>query len=336
MRSSVGARVGTPAIQGVVGGLTTGWTPQGISRRMRSRRTALADAMGSTVRSGDVVVLQLPDAAFDIDADRRPSVAISGRARVTAVLGRTVLADTVVTDQPFVVPRLTSHVAVQADGVLTPTDGYAGWHARSRVARVGTQAAVAAGCVLSVDAAGSRPVMEWDTAGAVVHEATEVRTVFATPASTVLVALTGTASRSVVPSRLTLAGARLATDSSGADLPPTAVTLGTTSVLLYRTVPDPDATSMTVTVTAGGGWAVSGVAATDDAVADAVALVARHQLSGVIGKVLATSGPGCSVEWVAAPTTGPRRNRSGARATSTTRAAQSRGTSRGRARKGER
>lgn len=332
MRSYVGARVGAPALQGVVGGLTTGWAPQAVSRRMRARRAALADAMGSTVRSGDVVVLQLPDAAFDIDADNRPSVVISGRARVTAVLGRTVLADTVGTDESVVVPRLASHVAVQADGVLAPTDGYAGWHARSRAARVGTQAAVAAGCVLSVDAAGSGPMMEWDTAGAVVHEAIEVRTVFAAPASTVLVALTGTTSRSLVPTQLMLADARVAADSSGADLPPTAVTLGATSVLVYRVVPDPGATSITVTVTAGGGWVVSGVAATNDTVSGAVALVAKQQLSGAIGKVLATSGPGCSVDWVPASARAPRRNRAAARAT-TTRAAQGRGTSRGRTRK---
>lgn len=309
MRSYVGARVGAPALQGVVGGLTTGWAPRAVSRRMGARRAALADAMGSTMRSGDVVVLQLPDAAFDIDAGNRPSIAIAGRARVTAVLGRTVLADAVVADKPVVVPRLTSHVAVQADGVLAPADGYAGWHARSRVARVGTQAAVAAGCVLSVDATGSGPVMEWDTAGAVVHDAIEVRTVFAAPASTVLVALTGTTSRSLVPTQLTLAGARVATGAAGADLPPAAVTLGATSVLVYRVVPDPDAAAMTVTVTAGGGWVVSGVAATDDTVSDAMALVAKQQLSGVIGKVLATSGPGCSVDWVPAPAQGPRRNR---------------------------
>jgi hypothetical protein len=148
--------------------------------------------------------------------------------------------------------------------------------------------------------------MEWDTAGAVVHEAIEVRTVFAAPASTVLVALTGTTSRSLVPTQLMLADARVATDSSGADLPPTAVTLGATSVLVYRVIPDPDATSMTVTVTAGGGWVVSGVAATNDTASDAVALVAKQQLSGVIGKVLATGGPGCAVDWVP-PARAPRR-----------------------------
>jgi hypothetical protein len=313
MRSYAGARVGAQALQGVVGGLTTGWAPRAVSRRMGARRAALAGAMSSTVRSGDVVVLQLPDAAFDIDADNRPSVAISGRARVTAVLGHTVLADTVLTDESVVVPRLASHVAVQADGVLAPADGYAGWHARSRVARVGTQAAAAAGCVLSVDAAGSGPVMEWDTAGAVVHEAIEVRTVFAAPASTVLVALTGTTSRSLVPTQLMLADARVATDSSGADLPPTAVTLGATSVLVYRVIPDPDATSMTVTVTAGGGWVVSGVAATNDTASDAVALVAKQQLSGVIGKVLATGGPGCAVDWVPPPRAPRRRARKAGR-----------------------
>jgi hypothetical protein len=90
---------------------------------------------------------------------------------------------------------------------------------------------------------------------------------------------------------------------------------------------------MTVTVTAGGGWVVSGVAATNDTVSDAVALVAKQQLSGVIGKVLATSGPGCSVDWVPAPAKAPRRNRAAARATTTTRATQGRGTSRGRPRK---
>ena len=60
-------------------------------------------------------------------------------------------ADEDVADATVTVPAGVTHLAVHADGDVDPTDGWAGWHLGSRVARVGSQGAVAAGCLVTVD-----------------------------------------------------------------------------------------------------------------------------------------------------------------------------------------
>ncbi|HEY4314409.1 MAG TPA: DUF6603 domain-containing protein [Actinomycetes bacterium] len=297
MRSYAGGRVGANALQGLVAGLgSAGATPL-----RSSRRSARADSTASTVRSGDLLVLQLPDSAIDVDEQRRPSVAIAGRARVTVVLGRTVLLDQDVVDGSVVVPHGATHVGVQADGDVGATGGYAGWHDRTRVARIGAQSALAAGCVLSFDAAAGGAVLQWDTAGAAVADARQVTTRFTRPVHTVAVALSGATATSLAPTQLTLVGARVATDRSGAEHAPVAVTLGDTSVLVYAIVPDKDATAVSVVVGSGADWVVSGVVGTDDPVDDVAARIARQRLTGVAAKLLALAGAGASVTWVPAP-----------------------------------
>lgn len=298
MRSYVGARVGSTALQGLVAGLAPAAAAAGPRRAGRSAR---ADTAATTVRSGDLLVLQLPDAALDVDADRRPGVAVAGRARVTVVLGRTVLLDQDVVDATVAVPHGATHVGVQADGDVSASDGYAGWHDRTRVARVGGFSALAAGCVLSFDAAGGDSVLRWDTAGSAVAGSRQVTTRFSRPVTTVAVALSGAVPTSLAPTQLTLVGARVATDRAGADRPPVAVTLGDTSVLVYAIVPDEDATSVAVVVGAGADWVVSGVVATTDSVDDVARLIARRRLTGVAAKLLALAGPGCALTWTPAP-----------------------------------
>ncbi|WP_426560702.1 DUF6603 domain-containing protein [Angustibacter sp. McL0619] len=295
MRSHEAGPVGTSSLQTLVAGLGT---PTSKGRRRR----AIAAAPGtdtSTVRSGDVLVLQLPDAALDVDPDRRPSVAVSGKARVTVILGRTVLHDDDVLDAAVPIPHGATHVAVQADGDADARDGWAGWHDRTRVARIGAQSALAAGCVLSADAVGSR-IMRWDTAGAMVAGAREVTTRFSRPVSTVAVALSGATASSLTPTLLHLVGARVATDRAGRELRPVAVSLGDTSVLVYSLVPDVNATGVAVTVAGGADWVVSGVVGTDQPAAEVARRIARSRLSGVTSKVLALAGPGCRLTWRAA------------------------------------
>lgn len=265
--------------------------------------------MVGTVRSGDLLVLQCPDSAIDVDPERRPSLAVTGRARVTVILGRTVMVDDDVIDGSVSIPFGATHIGIQADGDADPTGGLAGWHDRSRVARIGSQSAIAAGCVLSVDAAGGGSVLQWDSAGAVVHHAREVTTRFSRPVTTVAVALTGSAPTSLAPTQLNLVGARVATDRSGAERLPVAVTLGDTSVLVYAVVPDEGATSISVVVSAGADWVVSGVVGTTDAPQDLARLIARQRLAGVTAKLLALAGPGCQAQWQPVPKTRPRRPR---------------------------
>lgn len=306
-RSYAGGRQSTPGLQSLVAGLGgAGAAPRATTRGGRRPRP-LADPIASTIRSGDVVALQLQDAAYDVAEDRRPALTVRGKARVIVIRGRSVLFDDDVVDGTVPIPRGATHVGVHADGDADPTGGFAGWHDRTRVARLGGQTAIAAGCVVSTAATGGVGVLSWDAAGALAHETAEVTTRFARPVTTVAVALTGSAPSSLDPTQLHLVGARVATDRAGADRLPVAVTLGATSVLVYPVVPDEGATFVSVEVTAGSAWVVSGVVGADVAPADLARSIAAHGLSAVTAKVLAVAGPGCAVEWSAPPpATAPR------------------------------
>ena len=301
IRSYAGGRQSTPGLQSLVAGLGSGSQAPQAATRGRRRPRPLADPLASTIRSGDVVALQCPDAAYDVLDDRRPVLTVTGKARVTAIRGRSVLFDNDVVDGAVAIPRGATHIGVHADGDADPTGGYAGWHDRTRVARLGGQTAIAAGCVVSTAATGGVGVLSWDAAGALAHEAAEVTTRFARPVTTVAVALTGAAPTSLAPTQLHLVGGRVATDRSGADRLPVAVALGTTSVLVYAVVPDDGATSLSVEVTAGSAWVVSGVVGADVSPDDLARAMAAHGLAAVIAKVLAVAGPGCTVAWSAPP-----------------------------------
>ena len=78
-------------------------------------------------------------------------------------------------------------IDAHADGDVDPTDGWAGWHLGSRVARVGSQGAVAAGCLVTVDTVTGESMMAWDTAAPLVRDADLVVTRFSRPVSTVAI-----------------------------------------------------------------------------------------------------------------------------------------------------
>jgi hypothetical protein len=298
-RSFRGGPVGTTSLQGLVDGVSIARTGP---RRATRRR---AENLPTGVLTGDVVVMQFPDADIDVDRERRPSVTIGGSARVTATLGGAVLLDADVVDGSIVVPLGTTHVTVHAGGAIESADGLAGWHDRSRVARISALAALASGCVISVDAVAEGPVMQWDTASSVVEGAREITTRFASSATCVAVALTGSAPTSLTPMQLELSGAKVATDSSGIQIPPVAVSLGETSVLVYSVVPEGAAVS--VIVTDGADWTVSGVLG---AVADPAELarrIARQGMNGVVAKILAVGQGSCTIAFAPAPTARPRR-----------------------------
>ena len=299
-----GGRFGNAALQAVVTGLElTSNAPRAASR---SRRRPKADALASTVRSGDLVVLQFPDARTDTDDERRPTLGVTGKARVSMLRGNHAVLDEDVADATVTVPAGVTHLAVHADGDVDPTDGWAGWHLGSRVARVGSQGAVAAGCLVTVDSVTGESMMAWDTAAPLVRDADLVVTRFSRPVSTVAIALTGDRPRDLDPTELILLGGQVAT-RRGAPVPPTAVTIGDTSVLVYAVVPDTDATSITVKVAVGGDWSVAGVVGSAASPADAAADIAARRLSGVTAKLLAVAGQGTALAWTDPPA--PRRPR---------------------------
>jgi hypothetical protein len=84
---------------------------------------------------------------------------------------------------------------------------------------------------------------------------------------------------------------------------------------VYAVVPDKDATAMSVVVTAGSAWVVSGVVGSDLAPEELATVLAARGLAAATAKVLAVAGPGCQVSWTGpaqAPTGGPRRSRKAA------------------------
>ena len=317
MRSYAAGPLGTPGLQSLVGGLDVrgGLGPDAPRASARGRRSAVpprADATSTILRSGDVVALQCPDAAFDVDEARRPRLTVTGKARVTVLQGRSVLFDDDVIDTTVAVPPGATHIGLHADGDADASDGLSGWHEGTRVARLGSQTALAAGCVVSSAATGGTGLLQWDSAGSVAHEAPEVTTRFSRPVRTVAVALTGTTPSTLDPTELRLVGGHVATDRAGVERLPQAVSLGSTSVLVYAVVPDQGATAMSVVVTAGSAWVVSGVVGSDLAPEELAAVLAAHGLSAATAKVLAVAGPGCQVRWTApgqAPSRGPRRPR---------------------------
>lgn len=296
-RSYGGARVGSPELTGLVAGLGVRAGLAGPAPR-RGSRAAAADAVVTPLRSGDLVVLEHPDAAIDVDPERRPSLTVDGSARVVVVVGRRVVLDEAVSTA-LPVPPGTGLLAVHADGgALGP--GSPGWVRSSRVARLGSQVALAAGCTIIAETLSSAPTRRWAPASELVADAAEVTTWFATPVRTVAVALTGAAPTSDVPLDLSFTGAHRRTHRDGTPLPPTAVTLGDTTVLLYDLVPGEQG-PVGVTVRDGGPWTLAGVLGTDEAPPAYGERLARDGMEATLAKVLATSGPGVTLGWVDAP-----------------------------------
>ncbi len=282
-----------PEIADLVTGL-----PVSPSAAPAGSRALRATAATRALRSGELVVLQLPDSALDVDerATARPSLQVTGRARVVAVRGDgAVLADDEPADVAVRVPAGTALLAVQADGDLDVTDGLAGWHHGSQVLRLGSHAALGPGCVLVLDAGPDAGGLGAAVAGDLTARASAVTTRFTRPVTLVAVVLDGAAPERLDALALELTGADLVAGPDGAAADPTVVVLGSTSVLVHAVVPTAD--TVLVRVRAGGTWAVAGVLGGTADVAPTARLLAERGVAAVAGRLLATSGAGCTLRW---------------------------------------
>ena len=309
------ANGGGGPIVGGLGGLagTTRPTPR------RNSRAARADATGTRLRPGDLVVLRSPDAQIDVDAERRPSLAVDGSARIVTVTGRTVTGDSVVSGASVDLPVGTTLVAAHAGGSSFPaaaagapgTPSTVGWTSRSRVARLGSHVGVSSGCTLSVDVAGgsfqNASATGWCDADELVATAREIITRFSAPVTVIAVALTGQAPSSLTPADIEFIGATPALAADGTHRPPVAVVLGSTTVLVHQVVPDREQIAeggVRVVVRSGGTWQVTGVLAAVDPEGGHTAYAercARDGLDAVVGRLLATDGDGAQLTWIDAP-----------------------------------
>ena len=293
--SHIGRRLGSPHLDALVPGLAGGAAPR-------------ASSAASTIRSGDLLVLERPDAAIDVDG-KRPRLMVDGAARVVMLgaAGR-VLLDTEVSDDLVEVPARTRLVGVQADGELDVPDGVPGWHARSRLGRLGVGSAAGPGCTVISDAAAPRRRTGWVSGRDLVERATTVCTHFARPADFVVLVLDGDEAVGMLPMGLELRGAHRAEDRSGGEVAPTVVLAGAQSVLLVPVVTEGD--SLDVVVHAGGEWQLGGVLASTGEPDDLAERLAGGGVDEVAARLLAVAGEGCRVQWVPASGPGSRPRRS--------------------------
>src|SRR5690348_16758999 len=109
----------------------------------------------------------MPDAAVDpATTDGRPTLTVDGSARVAILRGDGSVALDAVATTAIPLPPGTALVAVQADGVTDPAGdggGLAGWHVRTRVTGLGSHAALAPGCVVTMDGAPNVVGVAWTT-----------------------------------------------------------------------------------------------------------------------------------------------------------------------------
>jgi hypothetical protein len=244
----------------------------------------------------------------------RPVLAVDGTARVTALRGDGEVVDDAVVAGAFPVPVGTALIAVQADGVVAPGDGLAGWHAATRVCALGAHAALAPGCVVTSSGAPTTRGVTWMTAASLTSGAATVVTRFATPVATVALVLEDGGADRVDGVDLDLAGARRARAADGSAIAATVVHAGAHLVMIFAVealdadpsgapaaapVAPPTAApaGATVRVRAGGDWLVTGVLGAAGAVADVVDAVVRGGVAGAASRLLSATGNGCSLQW---------------------------------------
>ena len=258
------------------------------------------------LNAGDLVVLHAPDASIDLDAQRRPLFSLSGQARLTMTASDgEVLLDVMATEQVVIPPR-TSMIGVQAGGDTAVTDGMAGWHERTRLARLNSRVAVGPGCTLRIDGVVSEAPPAWLGASEVLTQATAVTTRFAAQARTVAVILAGSEAPTPDSVTLELLGATRA-QSKGIDKAPRVVLSGKRAVLLYDIKPVRGEV-LRVRVLAGGPWRLAGVLAGDADSESLARTIATRGPESIAGRLLlAADLSPVSVSWVPAPVPGPQR-----------------------------
>ena len=309
--------LGSSALAGVVGGIAGGFGP---ARRSGPRARARAAAEARLLAAGEMVVLGMPDAAADPDvgatAEQRPALVVDGRARITMLRGDgEVVTDAVIADDPaggIPVPPGVALIAVQADGTVDDGDGVAGWHVRSRVCSLGSNAAWSDGCIITTEGGPTVRGTSWVTAAELLAGAAAVRTWFSRPVQTVAIVLEeGEADRLGAVS-FDLSGAHRQIDADGTEAPPRVLLSSEQAVLIYSIVPN-EAGHVSVRVRSGGDWQVTGVLGGLDAENLSQAII-RNGVVAAVGRILAGTGDGCRISWLA-PRTRRLRNPAAKKAT---------------------
>ncbi len=303
---AAGTTAGIRGLDVLVAGLgarSSGAIPSGADPALPSllSRPADPDVPFQMLTAGDVVVLTLPDAAIDADIANRPSLEVDGSARVVMVRGDgRVLHDTTVIDGRVAVPPATALIAAHWGSSVVDAEGLVGWHARARVARLGTQVALGAGCVIATESVVGEVALGWSLAAEAVRDAAAVSTRFVGMVRTVVIVL-----ELVDPARLAsarfdsigldLLGTHRAVDADGTSRPPTVILSGTRTVLVYELVP---AESVVVRIRDGGDWDLAGVLAGDEEAEAVTGRIAARGIEAVAARILAGGSPPGTLRWI--------------------------------------
>lgn len=265
-----------------------------LSRGLRAKR-------GAPLRTGELIVLEMPNARRDVDSGApRPTLRSSAAARFATIgLGGEVLADTLGTEAA--IPPATERVAVLAPGAPAERP-LLGWHAGQRLAYVGWGTALAAGGTLHVPGGGVSPNRQrlrsgWVEAAELTGSAPVTETRFVEPLRAVAVAVDREQSGGKPQVDLTLSGASRAGDA-------TRVAVGARTYLVYEVKPQGEG-PVTVTVAHLDGRPLAGVLGS--ASAGAAELARQLGRQGVDSLLRPLTGAPAkdekplSLRWAAAP-----------------------------------
>lgn len=287
-------------------------TPDQLTQLESSGTDLLAD--GLVIRPGRLVLVELPNAARDLDATLpRHSISVQGDAAVRVVAltvtGRVLLDMTgLKLDAP--IPQHTARVAFWCvGGDATRPAGLAGWTDVSRLPQVGTRTLLGADAVINGAASARRgpaavSAASVPAAGAVAGPAF---TTTQLPADTavVVVCLEPTGDdRDLTGLTLGLDGASRATGADGAAVPPTLVTAGARMHLLY-TITAADAASplpgVEVTVGTDARWGLVGVLGGPADVATTAIQLGAHGAAAVAAPLIRAPTGSAQVAWSVPP-----------------------------------
>ena len=249
-----------------------------------------------TLVTGEVAVLQLPNAARDAADGDRPSLEVDGEARVLLLAhGGSVLADEM-RPRAVEIPPGSERIVVFALGDREADVGnglLSGWHAGQQLASAGWNTALGSRCLVGAEGVTIAPLRQrrgagWVEGAELVRGTTTVTTRFADRPRAVAVVLDQPpAAEAGEGLAMTLGGASRVGGPSGAPLPPTVVASGARSAVVYPIEPGEGA--VTVTVASEAGWHLAGVLGGTDPVAVADT-VAERGLDAAIRPMAAGSG----------------------------------------------
>ncbi len=287
-----------------------------LSNAIAGKRSASADA---SISAGEVAVLAMPNAQRDAGLGARPALTFKGHARVVMFgAGGDVLADITGESGKPPIPQGTERVAVWAapadpSGALS---GLAGWHDGQSLAYVGWSTCLCSGGSVQAENAVLKRGREsfkagWIGARSFVEGSRLVTTRFAMRATTVVLLIDETASGDPAADfSLSLDGASVARDKSGAEIAPVLLSQGARRVLVYAVEPE-KSDAVTVRVLRDGTVTLAGVMASEADAALVAARLTSEAPDALLDAALANPGEDVAVTFVEARRERPTRGGNG-------------------------